>query len=179
MQKNQVKLRSRVSGWPGIGQASLERHHRQWWDDEARSLAWLSTSWRHARLMMSKQAWRFVLKKEQKHEEGEGERERRQRGEKRKLGAQHKNRLAMRHKKTKTKTKTMPITTYSKGQSGKHPLPISQHTKIHRFKEVTPPGHMAETPACTNCILGTQRDPSRASPLWETWRMDGMTRRVC
>lgn len=44
MQKNQVELRSRVSGWPGIGQASLERHHRQWWDDEARSLAWLSTS---------------------------------------------------------------------------------------------------------------------------------------
>jgi len=26
-------------------------------------LAWLSTSWRHARLMMSKQAWRVVLEK--------------------------------------------------------------------------------------------------------------------
>lgn len=84
MQKNQVELRSRVSGWPGIGQASLERHHRQWWDDEARSLAWLSTSWRHARLMMSKQAWRFVLKKEQKHKrKRERDREREDKEERR------------------------------------------------------------------------------------------------
>lgn len=76
---------------------------------------------------MSKQAWRFVLKKEQKHERNrERERERRQRGEKRKLGAQHKNRLAMRHKKT---TKTMPITTYNK-DSGKHfPPPLSPDTQ--------------------------------------------------
>lgn len=29
------RAKVRVSGWPGIGQASLERHHRQWWDDEA------------------------------------------------------------------------------------------------------------------------------------------------
>lgn len=32
---------------------------------------------------------------------------------------------------------------------------------------MTPPGHMAETLTCTNCTLGTQKDPSRASPLWE------------
>lgn len=181
MQKNQVELRSRVSGWPGIGQASLERHHRQWWDDEARSLAWLSTSWRHARLMMSKQAWRFVLKKEQKrerkrHRERQREKRHRER-EKRKLGAQHKNRLAMRHKKQQKQ-----ITTYSKDSAlnisppSHSPDTQKQYTDL---RKVTPPGHMAETPTCTNCILGTQRDPSRASPLWETWRMDGMTWRGC
>ncbi len=184
MQRNQVELRSKVSGWPGIGQASLERHHRQWWDDEARSLAWLSTSWRHARLMMSKQAWRFVLKKEQKHErrrerERQKERERRQRGEKRKLGVQHKNRLAMRHKNQQKQCQSP----HTVGQCGKHFPPVvflpTHKTTIHRFKEVTPPGHMAKTPTCTNCILGTQKDPSGASPLWETWRMDGMTGRGC
>lgn len=132
--------------------------------------------------MMSKQAWRFVLKRN-KNTKGreEREKERGQRGEKRKLGAQHKNHLAMRHKKTKI----MPVTTYTvrtTGGTGNPPSsPNAQKNKtiIHRFKEVTPPGHMAETPTCTNCILGTQRDPSRASPLWETWRMDGMTGRGC
>lgn len=38
------------------------------------SLAWLSTPWRHARLMMSKQAWRFVLKGRKTYKGGEGER---------------------------------------------------------------------------------------------------------
>lgn len=132
--------------------------------------------------MMSKQAWRFVLKRN-KNTKGreEREKERGQRGEKRKLGAQHKNHLAMRHKKNKNNASHHIYSKDNRGD-GQPPL-LSQRTKnktiIHRFKEVTPPGHMAETPTCTNCILGTQRDPSRASPLWETWRMDGMTGRGC
>lgn len=74
----------------------------------------------------------------------------------------------------------MPITTYSKDRvvniSPPRLYPDTKKT-IHTFKEVTPPGHMAETPTCTNCILGTQRDPSRASPFigdledgWNDWK---------
>lgn len=175
MQKNQVELRSRVSGWPGIGQASLERHHRQWWDDEARGLAWLSTSWRHARLMMSKQAWRFVLKKEQKHDrkserdrETEGETKRRE--EKVRGTAQesfsHEAQKQQR-KTTKNKRRQSPHTVKKDRAVNTPPLPftILWRTKKqqHRFKEVTPPRHMAETLTCTNCTFGTHRDPSRAS----------------
>lgn len=100
---------------------------------------------------MSKQAWRFVLKKEQKHKRRR-EKERTKRREEKVRGTAQES-----FSHEAQKTKIMPVTTYSKGQWGQtHPL--SQHTKtIHRFKEVTPPGHMAETPTCTNCILGTQR----------------------
>ena len=122
---------------------------------------------------MSKQAWRFVLKKEQKHER---KREKTKRREEKVRGTAQES---FSHEAQKP-TKTMQITTYSKDSAENiSPLPLLTHKTIHRFKEVTPPGHMAETLTCTNCILGTQRDPSRASPLWETWRMDGMTGRGC
>lgn len=129
---------------------------------------------------MSKQAWRFVLKRNKhKRKRGERERERTKRREEKVRGTAQES-----FSHEAQKTKIMPVTTYTvRTTGGRGNPPLSQRTKnktiIHRFKEVTPPGHMAETPTCTNCILGTQRDPSRASPLWETWRMDGMTGRGC
>lgn len=53
-----------------------------------------STPWRHARLMMSKQAWRVVLKG-RKNIKGRDKRKNREserkRGERERLGPQHKN----------------------------------------------------------------------------------------
>lgn len=131
--------------------------------------------------MMSKQAWRFVLKRNKhKRKRGERERERTKRREEKVRGTAQES---FSHEAQKNKNNASHHI-YSKDNRGDGQPPLlSQRTKnktiIHRFKEVTPPGHMAETPTCTNCILGTQRDPSRASPLWETWRMDGMTGRGC
>lgn len=66
---------------------------------------------------MSKQAWRFVLKKEQKHEGREGER--RQRREEKVRGTAQES---FSHEAQKT-TKTMPITTYSKDKVVNTPSP--------------------------------------------------------